>query len=90
MFNNVKLNVIEYARRSILSKNKLFFFPGTHPINVDLGTPSHEYVLFKLISESFVNIRMRHFEKEFNISRVLKNKSSLRTKLSKLILFKNL
>jgi hypothetical protein len=25
-FNNVKLNVIEFARRSILSKNTLFFF----------------------------------------------------------------
>jgi len=33
---------------------------------------------------------MRHYQKEYNIREVQKNKSSLRVKLSKLVLFKNL
>jgi len=29
-----------------------FFFPNSHSVNVDLGSPSHEYSLFTAISNS--------------------------------------
>jgi len=53
------------------------FFPNSHPINVDLGSPSHEYSLFTAINNSYINIRMRHYAKEINSREVFKNKSSL-------------
>ncbi|KAF0715996.1 THAP domain-containing protein 1-like isoform X5, partial [Aphis craccivora] len=84
LHKNVSLNIFECAKKSILAKNNNFFFTGFHPINVDLGAPSHEYTLFKAISKKFINIRMRHYQKEYNIREVQKNKSSLRVKLSKL------
>jgi len=90
LHKNVSLNIFECAKKSILVKGKNFFFTGFHPINVDLGTPSHEYTSFKTICKHFINIRMRHYQKEYNIREVQKNKSSLRVKLSKLVLFKNL
>lgn len=90
LHKNVSLNIFDCAKRSILTKSKNLFFNGFHPINVDLGTPSHEYTLFKAICKHFINIRMRHYQKEYNICEIQKNKSSLRVKLSKLVLFKNL
>lgn len=59
-------------------------------LNVDLGAPSHVYVLFKLISKIFNKIRMHHYQKEYNFQEVLINKSSIKKKLSKIYVFKNL
>lgn len=86
---NVKLLIIEITRRSILNKST-FFFMNSHPTDVELYfcAHSHEYSLFKLICQKFINIRMRHYEKQFNIDEVFKN-HSLRPKFTKLILFKN-
>ncbi|CAI6377434.1 unnamed protein product [Macrosiphum euphorbiae] len=89
LHTNVKTNILMLARKNILNKSNLFFFPNTHPINVELGSPSHEHKLFSALSESYINIRMRHYAKEVNAKEVLKNKSSLRQKLTKLILFQN-
>ncbi|KAL4082634.1 hypothetical protein QTP88_029695 [Uroleucon formosanum] len=86
---NVKTNILMLARKNILNKSNLFFFPNTHPINIELGSPSHEHKLFSVLSDSYINIRMRHYAKEVNAKEVLKNKSSLRQKLTKLILFQN-
>jgi len=86
---NVKTNIVMLARKNILNKSNLFFFPNTHPINIELGSPSHEHKLFSVLSDSYINIRMRHYAKEVNAKEVLKNKSSLRQKLTKLILFQN-
>jgi len=88
LHNNVKQNIVMLAKTNILNKS-IFFFPNSHPINVDIGSPSHEYSLFTALSQSFVNIRMRHYAKEINSKQVFKNKSSLRQKLTKLILFNN-
>ncbi|KAE9521578.1 hypothetical protein AGLY_018042 [Aphis glycines] len=44
LHKNVEHNIVECARKSIQLKSSLFFFPGSHPINVDLGAPSHEYI----------------------------------------------
>ncbi|KAE9544529.1 hypothetical protein AGLY_000070 [Aphis glycines] len=66
LHNNVKQNIVMLAKTNILNKSTLFFFPNSHPINVDIGFPSHEYSLFTAISQSFVNIRMRHYAKEIN------------------------
>jgi hypothetical protein len=60
LHKNVSLNIFEYAKKSILDKNKNFFFTGFHSINVDLGTPSYEYT-FKDICKHFINIKMRHY-----------------------------
>ncbi|KAF0746950.1 THAP domain-containing protein 9 [Aphis craccivora] len=49
LHKNVEHNIVVCARKSIQLKSSLFFFPGSHPINVDLGAPSHEYMLSKLI-----------------------------------------
>lgn len=90
LHSNVKNNIFMLARKNILNKSNLFFFPNTHPINVDLGSPSHEHSLFSVLGDSYINIRMRHYAKEVNTKEVFKNKSSLRQKLTKLILFQNL
>uniref|UniRef100_A0A2S2NIA2 THAP domain-containing protein 9 n=2 Tax=Schizaphis graminum TaxID=13262 RepID=A0A2S2NIA2_SCHGA len=90
LHNNVKQNIVMLAKKNILNKSTLFFFPNSHPITVDIGSPSHEYSLFTALSQSFVNIRMRHYAKEINSKQVFKNKSSLRQKLTKLILFNNI
>jgi len=90
LHKNVKQSVIMLTKKNILNKNSLLFFPNSHPINVDLGSPSHEYSLFTAISNSYINIRMRYYAKEINSKEVFKNKSSLRQKFTKLILFNNL
>jgi len=83
LHKNVEHNIIECARKSIQLKSSLFFFPGSHPINVDLGAPSHEYMLFKLICKTFINIRTHHYQREYNLKQVLKNKCSIRKKIIK-------
>lgn len=90
LHKNVEYDVIECARKSIQLKNHSLFFHDSHPINVELGSPSHEYVLFKLICKTFIKIRMRHYQREYNLREVFNNNSTLRKKLSKIILFKNL
>jgi len=90
LHKNVKQSIIMLTKKNILNKNSLFFSPNSHPVNVDLGSPTHEYSLFTAISNSYINIRMRHYAKEINSREVFKNKSSLRQKFTKLILFNNL
>jgi len=90
LHRNVKLLITKSARRSILNKNSLFFFANSHPIDVEFGAHNHEYSLFTLICQKFINIRMKHYEKQYNMCEVFKNHSSLRHKLTKVILFKNL
>jgi hypothetical protein len=63
---NVKTHILMLAMKNILNKSNLFFFPNTHSINVDLGSPSHEHNLFFALSDSYINIRMRHYAKEVN------------------------
>jgi len=46
-------------------------------INVDLGAPTREFLLFKAVSTTFINIRMKHYQKEFKICGALKNKASV-------------
>lgn len=88
-YRHVSLHVTECARKSIMRKSTLFFFPNTHPINVEFGATSHEYNLFKVIAQSYIRIRTRHYERETNISQILRNKCSIRNKMTKLILFNN-
>jgi len=85
----VKQNIVMLAKTNILNKSTLFFSINSHPVNVDIGSSSHKYNLFTELSQSFVNIGMRHYTKEINSKQVFKNKSSLRQKLTKLILFNN-
>jgi len=54
LHKTVSLNICECAKNSILAKNKNFFFTGFYPINVDLGTPSHEYTLLEAICKHFI------------------------------------
>lgn len=65
LHKNVKQSIIMLTKKIISDKNSLFF-PNSHPVNVDLGSPSHEYSLFTAISNSYINIRMRHYAKEIN------------------------
>lgn len=67
----------------------LVFFSISHSTDVEFGAPSHEHSLFKLIRPKCINIRMRHYEKQFNIHEVFKNHSLLRHKLTKVVLSKN-
>lgn len=91
LHKNIKFLIIESTRKSILNKSTTFFFANTHSLtNIDFGAPSHEYSLFTLICEQFINIRLRHYEKQFNIQSLFKNRSSLRQKLTKVILFNNI
>jgi len=91
LHTNIKFLIIESTKKSILNKSTTFFFANTHPLtNLDFGAPSHEYSLFTLICEKFINIRLRYYEKQFNIQNVFKNSYSLRQKLTKIILFNNI
>lgn len=76
------------ALKIILNKNLQFFFTIIYPINIEFGTPSHEYTLFHLIANKHVNIRSCHYGKQFILRHVLKNKS-VHQKLTKLLLFKS-
>jgi hypothetical protein len=78
------------ARKNTLNKSNLFFFPNTHPINVYLGSSSHEHNLFFAFSDSYINIRTRYYAKKVKAKEVFKNKSSLVQTFIKLILFQNL
>jgi len=88
--NRSKLLIIESARKSILNKSKNLYFPNSHSTNVDFGSPGHEYNLFTLICQKFINIRMPHYEKHYNMKEVFKNRISVRQKLTKIILFYNM
>ncbi|KAE9523184.1 hypothetical protein AGLY_016417 [Aphis glycines] len=70
LHNNVKQNIVMLTKTNILNKSTLFFSPNSHPVNVDIGSPSHEYSLFTALSQSFVNIRMRHYAKEINSKQI--------------------
>lgn len=72
-----------------MDKSNLFYFLNSHPTDINFGALSHEYLLFTLICQKYINIRMRHNEKQFNLHEVFKNFSSFRQKLTKVILFKN-
>jgi len=55
-------NVVEYALRKVgkFAKSKDLFFSGSHHININLGSPLPvKYTLFKAISNTFINIRIK-------------------------------
>ncbi|KAL4112116.1 hypothetical protein QTP88_015964 [Uroleucon formosanum] len=48
---NVKTNILMLARKNILNKSNLFFFPNTHPINIELGSPRKLNILTMALNE---------------------------------------
>lgn len=65
------------TKKSILAKSNNLFFTGFYPINVDLFAFSHEYTLFNAISIKFIDIRMRHYQKEYNICELKKKNNKI-------------
>lgn len=86
-------NAIEKAAASISSLYRnggQLPFPGSHPImNEMLCKDLHETQLLKKIVSSFVQLRLFHHAKMITEKEILKNKTSVRQKLNKLVLFQN-
>lgn len=65
-------------------------FPGSHPpLNEFLAEDLHETQVVKQIVTRYIKLRLYHHARGITEREILKNKTSIRQKLNKLVLFGN-
>lgn len=83
----LKTILVTLFNRAVIEDQPIQFF--VHDCSIELGFLSHTQQLTKCIVEKFFDIRLKHHRRIFNQQVVLRNQTSDRSRLNRLIIFKN-